>query len=107
VDVGGILNPIKVHMRPGLTRLNGKTYVIAGRMIPVPDDTTMENLSDYVVFDPTVAEKNEVTDSWTVEGSNNNRYTVRKLGDRFICSCPGYAFRKKCKHSKKISEEVN
>jgi hypothetical protein len=99
--------PIKVRMRPGLTRLGGKLYIMAGCLIPVPDNTTMQDLHKYVIFDPAFRENNEVTDSWTVEGSKGNKYTVRKMGDRFICSCPGFAFRKTCKHSKKISEEVN
>ena len=99
--------PIKVRMRPGLARLGDKLYIAAGCLIPVPEGTTMEDLDKYVVFDPSFYERNEVKDSWVVEGSKGNRYTVKKVGDRFTCSCPGFAFRKKCKHTKKISEEVN
>ena len=34
----------------------------------------------------------------TVTGSNGNTYTVIKQGNRVTCSCPGYSFRKTCKH---------
>lgn len=34
----------------------------------------------------------------TVEGSKGNTYTVIKEGSRATCTCPGYSFRKTCKH---------
>ena len=33
-----------------------------------------------------------------VEGSKGNTYTVIKDGSRATCTCPGYSFRKTCKH---------
>jgi hypothetical protein len=33
-----------------------------------------------------------------VEGSKGNTYTVIKEGSRATCTCPGYSFRKTCKH---------
>lgn len=34
----------------------------------------------------------------TIEGSKGNTYTVIKEGTRATCTCPGYSFRKTCKH---------
>lgn len=34
----------------------------------------------------------------TVAGSKGNTYTVIKEGTRATCTCPGYSFRKTCKH---------
>jgi len=34
----------------------------------------------------------------TVAGSKGNTYTVIKEGSRATCTCPGYSFRKTCKH---------
>mgnify|MGYP003656435725 CR=1 FL=1 len=91
-------------MRPAITRLSGRLVAIAGREpIPVPEGTTMETLSDFVIFDPAIEAINEVKDRWKVEGSTGNIYTVTKLGSRLHCSCPGFAFRKDCKHTKKIA----
>ena len=33
-----------------------------------------------------------------VEGSKGNVYTVTKEGARYTCTCPGFTFRKQCKH---------
>lgn len=33
-----------------------------------------------------------------VAGSKGNTYTVIKEGSRATCTCPGYSFRKTCKH---------
>ena len=87
-------------MRPALWHNGDKLYAIGGFCVEVPVGTTMGTRDAN--NDPI-----EVKDRWTVEGSNGNRYTVTKVGDAFKCSCPGYGFRRKCKHSKKISEEVN
>ncbi|SVE19525.1 uncharacterized protein METZ01_LOCUS472379 [marine metagenome] len=27
-------------------------------------------------------------------------YTVKKIGDNLTCNCPGYVYRRKCKHVK-------
>jgi hypothetical protein len=34
----------------------------------------------------------------TVAGSKGNTYTVIKEGSRSSCTCPGFGFRKTCKH---------
>lgn len=103
--------PIKMPMRPALWHNGDKLYAIGGFCVEVPTGTTMATLSQYVIHVPGTRDANndpiEVKDRWTVAGSNGNKYTVTKVGDVFKCSCPGYGFRRKCKHSKKISEEVN
>lgn len=33
-----------------------------------------------------------------VQGSNGKVYTVEKIAGKYICSCPGFLFRHKCKH---------
>jgi hypothetical protein len=42
---------------------------------------------------------------WKVKGSKGNTYTVKAVGDRFVCSCPGFKYRKKCKHSEQVKNE--
>jgi len=36
--------------------------------------------------------------SWNVIGSNGDSYTVEKTNNSYICSCPGFKFRRSCKH---------
>jgi hypothetical protein len=36
--------------------------------------------------------------SWVVEGSRDSKYTVVRSKNIWTCTCPGYQFRKSCKH---------
>jgi hypothetical protein len=58
--------------------------------------------SDTVYFKPQVAESTAIT----VEGSNGKKYQVTKQGNRYTCSCPGFGFRRKCKHVDAIMEKL-
>jgi len=55
-----------------------------------------------VYFKPQVAEPTAIT----VEGSNGKKYQVTKQGNRYTCSCPGFGFRRKCKHVDTIMEKL-
>jgi hypothetical protein len=57
--------------------------------------------SDAVYFPPTQESKpaGQVVE---VEGSGGKKYYVSKIGSRYTCTCPGFAFRHKCKHIEQI-----
>lgn len=38
------------------------------------------------------------TRTWIVAGSKGNTYTVTEENGRRSCTCPGYQFRRQCKH---------
>jgi hypothetical protein len=40
---------------------------------------------------------------WTVEGSTGAKYIVRKDGNSYNCTCPGFLYRSECKHVKEIA----
>lgn len=44
----------------------------------------------------------EVNDSqqWTVTGSKGQKYIVKKDGNSYNCTCPGYTYRGDCRHVK-------
>lgn len=44
------------------------------------------------------------TQTWVVEGSKGSRYTIIRSKNIWTCTCPGFQFRKSCKH---INELVN
>jgi len=95
--------PVKVYMNPGLTRAaSGQTYIIAGCMIPVPSDTTWDDMSKYVTY---VKSEYDIK-SWKVTSSSGSTYTVSRINsDKLTCTCPGFKFRQKCKHTDKVSNE--
>ena len=92
--------PIKVTMPPGLMRGVEKTYIVAGCMIPVPHDTTYEDMHKYVTYErPTHDIK-----TWKITSSSGSTYTVSCYDNkRFTCDCPGFKFHKRCKHISKVA----
>lgn len=42
---------------------------------------------------------------WTVRGSKGNEYLVIRQKGSFSCSCPGYTFRKHCRHITEVGNE--
>ena len=84
--------------------------VPAGSFLLVCQDPVMptrviclQHVIEMEYLDGGVAETSAVNDAvttWQVEGSNGNVYTVVKKGNTVSCNCPGYTFRKNCKHTK-------
>ena len=83
--------PVKVSMPPGLMKSShsGRTYIVAGCMIPVPDGTTFADIHKFVTYTP----------------PTYNTYTVTMRNNRYSCDCAGYKFYRKCKHVKKAIDE--
>lgn len=44
--------------------------------------------------------------TWTVEGSKGNSYVVTLDNGRYECNCPGYGFRRQCKHVNQMMAEA-
>ena len=42
---------------------------------------------------------------WTVKGSKGNEYLVIRQKGSYTCSCPGYTFRKNCRHITEVGNE--
>lgn len=42
---------------------------------------------------------------WTVTGSKGNQYLVIRQEGKYNCNCPGFQFRKNCRHVKEIVSE--
>lgn len=98
------MEPVTVEMPPALYRSHtGKVYGIAGSVwVEVPKDTTLESISDYMVYKPRERPTVPGENSWSVKGSKGNIYTVKLSQGVYSCSCPGYGFRRKCRHITEI-----
>jgi len=91
--------PVKVTMPPAIMRGVDKTWIVAGCMIPVPNDITERDISKYVTYERPVYNVRV----WKVKSSSGSTYTVRCFdGEKYVCSCPGFKFHKRCKHIAKF-----
>ena len=98
--------PIKVSMPPGLMKSphSGKTYIVAGCMIEVPDETTFADMHKYVTYErPKIPNS---TDTWKVKSSSGSTYTVVKLDNgEYTCTCIGFKYHRKCKHIRQVKNQ--
>ena len=96
--------PVEVSMPPALfTSHTGIRYGIAGSIwVEVPENTTLDELSEYMVYKPRQTEPIVGEKTWSVKGSKGNTYTIKLSGGTYSCSCPGYGFRRNCRHIKEI-----
>ena len=63
----------------------------------------LDRITNIEYADGRVANKEllkEDTETWSVEGSRGSRYTVIRTKNSWTCSCPGFQFRKSCRHIK-------
>jgi hypothetical protein len=80
MDICQFRNPIRVDLR-------GRTFI------------SIPNIWHYV--SPEEEAKNT---EWLLEGSNGNKYIVKKDGNNYVCSCPGFLYRSKCRHLEQFSK---
>lgn len=44
------------------------------------------------------------TEVWTVDGSRGTKYNVIRNKNTWTCTCPGFQFRKSCRHIKELQD---
>lgn len=44
--------------------------------------------------------------TWSVQGSRGDVYTVTQEGLQFTCSCAGYKFRSRCRHTEDVAKKL-
>ena len=93
--------PIKVTWPPMLyTDMNGQKWAVSGQhWLEVPDTLTLDRVGEYMVVDQrfTPSQSRDVT-TYDVQGSTGNTYTVTQADDTWTCTCPGFGWRRKCRH---------
>jgi hypothetical protein len=47
---------------------------------------------------------NTDTQTWSVMGSRGSRYTVIRIQSTWTCTCPGFQFRKSCRHIQELKD---
>ena len=92
--------PIRVSMPPLLyTDRNGQKWAVSGQhWVEVPSTLTLDRVGEYLLYKPPTLPEPTASKSWTVEGSKGNIYTVTERDGQLSCTCPGYGWRRKCRH---------
>jgi hypothetical protein len=71
-------------------------------------DLRVIDLERIVGFEDTVVAPSKTeSKTWTVQGSKDKTYTVTLDHGRYECTCPGFQFRRSCKHVDEKKENVN
>ena len=101
------MSPVEVSIPPALfTSHTGIRYGIAGSVwVEVPAGTTLDELSEYMVYKPRERQSAAGELVWQVKGSKGNTYTVKLSDGSYSCTCTGYGFRRKCRHIDEVKNE--
>jgi hypothetical protein len=83
-----------------LARPNSFTLRVNCKNVPIRE-IGLDHVINLEYVDGTKATKGKVIDSTktlVVKGSRGDTYVVTKEGTKKSCTCPGFMFRKTCKH---------
>ena len=69
------------------------------REVPLTRITNLEYADGRRAVHETVKED---TETWSVDGSKGSKYTVVRTKNKWTCTCPGFQFRKSCRHSQEL-----
>ena len=67
----------------------------------------LNRVVDLIYADGRVAKSQTVeaaAKTWTVQGSRGSQYIVVKSQNAWSCTCPGFQFRKTCRHIKELQD---
>lgn len=106
VHIGEVL-PSEHYDDPETFRLTtGKSYFPVA-VISLYNVISLEIGTEGISADSMeVKDPQEQKKTWIVEGSKSNKYVVTRDGTSWSCTCPGYGFRRNCRHIKEKKEEV-
>ena len=71
------------------------------REIPMHRVTNIAYADGRTGFKKTI---NQDTRTWTVDGSRGSKYNVIRTQNAWTCTCPGFQFRKSCRHIQELKD---
>lgn len=69
------------------------------REIPLHRITNLEYADGRIAIQEAVKQD---TETWSVDGSRGSKYTVVRTQNKWACTCPGFQFRKSCRHIQEL-----
>ena len=96
------MKKVKSFLPPTLITTPSGTYaVFGGNWISVPKTTTFEEVRNAWIPDRPATKKVVSKQNLTFNVSNSkgtDSYEVTYINGSWSCTCPGYGFRRKCRH---------
>ena len=91
----------------GIIQLAKSLSEIAEVIVVAPSENKSAASSSLSIGKPLkpIQIENNVYKEWTVTGSKGNQYLVIRQEGKYNCNCPGFQFRKNCRHVKEIVSE--
>ena len=94
---------IKSHMAPGIAQTLNKRWMVFsgpdGGWFEISNDVTLDDVNKLWLNEIDKSENDtNLSKTVSVKGSGKNSYKVVFKNNSVSCSCPGFGFRKKCKH---------
>lgn len=75
---------------------NNSTYPIS--IVSLKQVVQLINIDSCVEMDGDAVVEEARNETWTVDGSKGNVYTITVKDEYWTCSCLGFSFRRQCKH---------
>lgn len=97
---------IKSIYPPTILNILGKTYAVGGGVwIKVPSKTTLDEVRKHWIDTSPKIKKYNTNKEFKFKSSTSDReYTVKvDYQGRLTCTCPGFGFRRFCKHINEVS----
>ena len=69
------------------------------REIPLSRITNLEFADGRIAVQQAVKQD---TETWLVDGSRGSKYTVVRTQNKWTCTCPGFQFRRSCRHIQEL-----
>lgn len=83
--------------------LNDREFCLTGNKDYPIRVINMSNVIDIKVISGKLKTIDLNTKIWNVKGSKGNKYVVTRTASKWDCTCPGFTFRKTCKHVSELS----
>ena len=101
--ITGVVEPATRVTPPNFVRLvTDVDSPVRIREIPLHRVTNIEYFDGHIA---TKESLDNTVKTFTVEGSRGSRYTVIQEKNKWTCTCPGFQFRKSCKHITELSSK--
>ena len=97
--------PIVCTAYPIIFSIRGRTWIspVQGEgWLEVPYGTTLDDiefiLTSELAAPASQVQVNDAKWTWYVLGGSGKEYKITKDGMKWTCTCPGFTYRKSCKH---------